>query len=420
MSDGADPFLDKAQLLLDLSREISGTLDLQEVLDRTFAVLRRLVQFSGGAIQLIEDGVLVAAATDPPATDEARLVRIPVGEGVSGRIAATGEPIFIPDIAVDIRVHPVGREKGLSGEVRCYFGVPLIMGGRPIGVLQIDSSEVAAFSTHDRTLVLAFAPTIAAAVQNARLLQREQDAMRELQEAEELKRNFLAVVSHELRTPLTSVLGFADTLTRLGPEMDTSLVVHFGTRIANAGRRLARLVDDLLDVAGIERGELATAPALTSVASVVVESVELVETRGRTLDVDVAPGLPPVFVDPERLSQVLVNLIENACKFSPPSGVVRLWARHERGGVSIAVEDSGPGIPPELRERIFERFFQADQQSTRTTGGLGIGLFLVRHLCERMGADVRVDSEPGRGSRFTVWLPCAEEAGDRLAGVADG
>lgn len=157
-------------LFIALSREVTAAATMQEVLDRSFVALRRLVQFDGGALQLIEDEHLVAAATDPPASPEALTVRIPVGQGVSGRIAADCEPIYISDITTDERVHPDGRRRGLSpGGVRSYFGAPLIMDGAPIGVVQIDSAHVDAFSLEDRTRVLTFLPTIAAAVQAHRL-----------------------------------------------------------------------------------------------------------------------------------------------------------------------------------------------------------------------------------------------------------
>jgi GAF domain-containing protein len=163
--DNADP-----RLFIELSRDVTGAATLQEVLDRSFVALRRLVGFDGGALQLIADDHLFAAATDPPASPDALTVRIPVGQGVSGRIAADGEPIYISDITTDERVHPEGRKRGLSpGGVRSYFGAPLIMDGAPIGVLQIDSRQVDAFSLEDRTRVLTFLPTIAAAVHAHRL-----------------------------------------------------------------------------------------------------------------------------------------------------------------------------------------------------------------------------------------------------------
>jgi len=166
-----------ARMLLDLSREVTGTVDLQEVLDRSFAALRRLMTFDGGAIQLVADGALVAAAAEPALSEEARQVRIPVGQGVSGQIAATGEPIYIPDIGIDERVHPEGRRAGLSRGVRSYFGVPLIMGGAPIGVIQVDSHVVDAFDEETRETVLAFVPTIAAAVIQARTFAAHRDAL---------------------------------------------------------------------------------------------------------------------------------------------------------------------------------------------------------------------------------------------------
>lgn len=167
-----------ARALLELSREVTGTVDLQEVLDRSFTALHRLLDFDGGAIQLIDDGALVAVAAVPELSDAAREVRIPIGQGVSGTIAATGEPVYIPDITVDERVHPEGRKAGLSpGGVRSYFGVPLIMGGAPIGVVQVDSPEIDAFDDESRHTVLAFVPTIAAAVIQARALDRERDAL---------------------------------------------------------------------------------------------------------------------------------------------------------------------------------------------------------------------------------------------------
>lgn len=163
--------------LIELSRQVTGTVDLQEVLDRSFRALRQLMEFDGGAIQLIDDGALVAVAAEPELSDEARQLRIPVGQGVSGSIAETGEPVYIPDVTVDERVHPEGRKAGLSGGVRSYFGAPLIMGGAPIGVVQVDATRIDAFDEDTRSTVLAFVPTIAAAVMQAKAIDRERDTL---------------------------------------------------------------------------------------------------------------------------------------------------------------------------------------------------------------------------------------------------
>ena len=189
-----------ARMLLDLSREVTGTVDLQEVLDRAFKALRRLLDFDGGAIQLVEDGALVAAAGEPELSEEARQVRIPVGQGVSGTIAADGEPIYIPDVTVDDRVHPEGRRAGLSGGVRSYFGAPLIMGGGPIGVLQVDSRAVDAFDEDTRETVLAFLPTIAAAVMQAQALAAQRDALSRALRATDSITQGLAVAKYALES----------------------------------------------------------------------------------------------------------------------------------------------------------------------------------------------------------------------------
>ncbi|HEV7886541.1 MAG TPA: GAF domain-containing protein, partial [Acidimicrobiales bacterium] len=245
----------RGRLLLELARQVTGSLDLQHVLDTAFAAMRRLVDFGGGAIRLVEDGFLVQAAADPPDTAAVRNVRIALGQGVSGAVAASGEPVYIPDVAADARAVEPARAVRLG--IRSYFGVPLMAGGAPIGVLQIDAPEADAFSEEDREVVLAFAPSIAAAVQNARLFEREQQAVSDLQEAQRMQRDFLAVVSHELRTPLTAIAGFAETLRDRADGFNPTDVAAVGARIERASRRLERLIVDLLDISQLERTRLA-------------------------------------------------------------------------------------------------------------------------------------------------------------------
>lgn len=215
-----------ARTLIELSREVTGTVDLQEVLDRSFAALRRLMDFDGGAIQLVRDGALVAAAAEPELSDAAREVRIPVGQGVSGGIAATGEPVYIPDITVDERVHPEGRKAGLSpGGVRSYFGAPLIMGGAPIGVVQVDARRVDAFDDGTRETVLAFVPTIAAAVTQAQAFDRERDALGRALQATDALTQGLAVAKYAMEAgdDAASREAVEDTLRR-AREMITELL----------------------------------------------------------------------------------------------------------------------------------------------------------------------------------------------------
>jgi signal transduction histidine kinase len=398
---------EQAELLLRLATRISSTLDVQEVLDESLAAMRRLVVFGGGAIQLVEDGALVAAATDPPMSPEARTVRIPVGEGVSGRIAATGEPTYIPDVPNDPRVHPEGRKKGLSTGVRSYFGVPLIAQGAPIGVLQIDAPEVDAFGSSIRTLVLAFTPTIAAAVQNAWHFEQEHEAMRRLREAERLKEDFVSIVSHELRTPLTTMQGFAELLANRAEELSREQSVHLAERIVRAGRRLERLISDLLYVSRLEQGFVPVELEPTSVATVVQAVARELGAPHHPLEIDVPDALPLVLADPDRLHQVVLNLVGNAVKFSEPDEAVRIVARDHGQQVELAVEDHGRGIPPEARTSIFELFYQAEAADTRSAGGLGIGLYVVKRLCDAMAVPIEVEDAAAGGTRIAIRLGVA-------------
>jgi signal transduction histidine kinase len=401
----------QGRLLLSLASRITRTLDLQEVLDESLAALRELLHFGGGAIQLVVDGALVAAATDPPMAPEARTVRIPVGQGVSGTIAATGEPIYVADIATDERVHPEGRAKGVSAGVRSYFGVPLIAHGGPIGVLQVDSPDIDAFGPEVRALVLAFTPTISAAVQNARLFEQEREAAQRLREADQLKQDFLSIVSHELRTPLTSMLGFADTLAEHLEELPPDQAVAITRRIRTAGERLERLIGDLLFASRIERGFVDLQVRATRLDVAVAAALEEAADPDHPVRVDLPSDLPPVLADPDRLHQVLTNLLTNAAKFSPTGEHIEVRAAVDGRRVRLDVQDRGRGVPPEARDAIFELFYQAEGATTRSVGGLGIGLYVVKRLCEAMDIVLDVESAPQTGTRVSLNLPAEEVHG---------
>ena len=166
------------RVLLESARDISACLDLDSVLDRSFRALRKVIAFTGGSIQVVDGDVIRLAATDPPAPPEAMRATVPIGQGVGGAIAATGEPRYLPDVTIVASLSADGAAKTTSQGVRSYYGVPLVAEGRIIGVLQIDSHEIDAFDEQDRLLVLSFASVVASAVQTARLFSRELDTMK--------------------------------------------------------------------------------------------------------------------------------------------------------------------------------------------------------------------------------------------------
>ncbi|MGH2795056.1 MAG: ATP-binding protein [Actinomycetota bacterium] len=405
--NGTTEALEQTQMLLELGREVSGSLELDGVLNRSLAALRRIIRFGGGSIQMVRDDALMLVAGDPEPTPDAYRTRIPIGQGVGGRIVADGEPIYVPDIWTDPRTPPPA-ERALSDGVRSYFGVPLIAGGAPIGVLQLDSPDPDGFPAEARALVLSFAPTIAAAVQNAELYARELDTIEKLRAAERLRSDFLAMISHELRTPLTTLSGFAELLTHRAESLQPALVEEFGRRMWRASRWLSRMIGDLLDLAQMERGDLALEITATDVVAAIDDATSVEVREPRTIRSHVEEDLPDALADPMRLRQILGNLLSNARKFSPPGSTIDVRCRRDGDRIAISVADEGRGIPQDELGRIFDAFVQVDPGTTREAGGMGTGLYLTKQLCQRMGAEVSVESAPGAGSRFTIRLRTAD------------
>jgi two-component system sensor histidine kinase KdpD len=233
---------------------------------------------------------------------------------------------------------------------------------------------------------------------------REREAAQQLRQLDAMKNTFLEAVSHDLRTPLTSILGSALTLEQsqlsLPPE-DALDLVH---RIAANARKLERLLGDLLDLDRLQRGIVTPQRRPTDIAELVARVVAEVENpEERTIDVEV-PRLD-VPIDGPKVERIVENLIANALRHTPTGAHIRVWAKPERGGVTLAVDDAGPGVPEAARESIFEPFEQSAGPDTEHSPGVGIGLSLVRRFAELHGGRAWVEPREGGGSSFRVFLP---------------
>ncbi len=262
--------------------------------------------------------------------------------------------------------------------------------------------------------------------------QRLQEAFDRLKELDRLKSNFLATVSHELRTPLTSIIGYSDMLaTGIAGELNGEQQ-EFVETIRNKGDHLLALITSLLDLNKLEQGSMRLHREVLDPAALLLDLKKTMTPaaakKNVTIDATIEPGLPKLHVDPVRIRQVLFNIAENALKFSPPGGTVKMIARsaESAGGgedgigavllavpekrIEIGIIDSGIGIPKEEQEKIFDAFYQVDGGSTREHGGTGLGLSIVKRIVEAHGGTVRVESEPGRGAAFWVNLPELDES----------
>lgn len=231
-----------------------------------------------------------------------------------------------------------------------------------------------------------------------------------LRRLERVRRDFVANVSHELKTPLTSIKGYVETLLS-GAVHDDQNNVRFLRKIEAHVGRLTALVQDLLSLARIESQEetLPLAPVRWGpiVEDVIQRHEEAMRRKNISWRLSLAPESPPAMGDPEGMTQIAENLLDNAVKYTPPGGRVDLRVEASGGEVVLTVSDTGPGIPAKDLDRIFERFYRVDQARSRELGGTGLGLAIVKHFAQAMRGGVRVESVEGEGSRFIVSLPAA-------------
>ncbi|HMC83181.1 MAG TPA: ATP-binding protein [Candidatus Polarisedimenticolia bacterium] len=232
----------------------------------------------------------------------------------------------------------------------------------------------------------------------------------ELRRLETVRREFVANVSHELRTPLTAIRGYAETL-KDGGLGDSGQAAEFVEVIHRNTLRLQSLIEDLLDLSSIEQGQARISLGPVSLREVAAQADAVIrpaaERKGQSLRFDLPADVPDPIADRDRLAQVLINLLDNAVKFTPEKGSITFTARHADGRVVLAVADTGAGIPPDEVDRIFERFYRVDRSRDRREGGTGLGLAIAKHLVQAMGGAIEVKSVPGSGTTFRLTFPAA-------------
>jgi PAS domain S-box-containing protein len=331
---------------------------------------------------------------------------VPLAEAVR-----TGEPVFLESLeALSARYPHHALIPSITGS-RAFVCVPLLVEGRPVGAIGLSFSDSREFSEEERALALALGQQCAGAIVRARLYEAERAARAEAEAANRMKDEFLAVLSHELRSPLNPMLGWVQMLlSRKLSEEKTRTALQ---TIERNVRLQTQLIDDLLDVSRIIRGKLKLNPRFVELAGAIEAALNIVrpaaEAKGIHIETELDRHAGVVLADTDRLQQVVWNLLSNAIKFTPSGG--RVTVRLERAGdcVQLRVSDTGMGISPDFLPFVFDRFRQADSSTTRSYGGLGLGLAIVRHLVELHGGTVSAASPGlGQGATFAVKLPVAE------------
>ena len=343
-----------------------------------------------------------------------------MGVGISDQVMSTRQPFVSTDAADDQRL--VDAE--WYNHVQSIMCVPLIEGGQALGALWIGHRSPNGFVNDELRWLTAIADIAANALYRAAVLetleQRVAERTRELSEANErlkeldrLKDQFVSNVSHELRTPLANIKLYAGLLKRGQPEK----FQHYLETLQRETLRLENLIEDLLELSRLNAGtatiSLDPIDVNQLIESLIADRAGLIAERGLSLRVELSPNLPTAQGDPWRLGQVLSNLLNNAMNYTPQGGTITVRTSRQgddhQAWVTFSVEDTGLGIAAGELPHVFERFYRGTAGRKSGAPGTGLGLAICKEIIDRLGGRITVESEPGHGTTFTVWLKTCDQ-----------
>ncbi|MFN8636436.1 MAG: GAF domain-containing protein [Chloroflexota bacterium] len=394
---------DRLLALHRASAELATHTDTSTVID---SILRNAVVLLGGGSGSFfrwdpEAGVLRRVQSwQTPDVDSSTELR--PGEGLAGLAFAQAKPIIINDYQASDLARRRGRDRGL----RAGLGVPLIPSGKPLGVLLVSSyDDSTQFSDDDARLLDLFGDQAAAALISAESFEEQGKAVAELERANKVKSEFVAIVSHEFRTPLTGIQGFSEMMR--DEDLNVSEMKEYASDINKDARRLNRLVNEMLDLSRMESGRIALSLEKIDLNSIVQEVVATTQPTSmkHKFVMRLDATLPKLMADRDKITQVVTNLASNAIKYSPDGGEIVMMTRTEANLAHLMVIDNGVGMPKEALEYVFEPYSRVENGPARFVSGTGLGLPIARQIVKLHGGRVWADSVEGKGSTFHCLIP---------------
>lgn len=397
----------EVEALLDTAQDINSELHLELLLQRVTQRALEITRAEAALVGHVEDDEVLYHYIRTPRAWVPYRARFPLTRGWIHQAVRRRQPYLTNDAPND--PHAL-HDFVASYQISAALTVPILdRRGTVLGTIHaLNMTAGHHFDADDARLLTAFANQAAIAFENARLYELEQEKVEALQELERLKSEFLSSVSHDLRTPLTVLRTASQAFPSAGPL--TPLQQRLIDNIQRNTERMAALVSDLLEMAKLQSGRLRLnlqrVALREALDDLVAELEPLLREREVGVAMEIAAPPPMVIADSRRLHQILLNLLGNAARFSPVGGTITLSVAAGEGGVTVSVRDEGPGIPAAEQQRIFDRFYRLEG------GGSGLGLAIARSLAELHGGTLGVESMPGAGATFRLWLPHSAEEHD--------
>ncbi len=411
------------KVLYDISEFMSVGLNIDELSTQIVEKISSIMNVGNCSLMLLDEAEkeLVIKSAKGLSKDIIKNTRLRIGENISGWVVQNKAPLLIEDIDKDERFRVYRKERYMTMSL---LSVPLKIKDSVLGVLNVNNKlNGGVFTQDDLEMLTIVALQVAIAIDNARLyeeLKFSQEGLaknhkemgrllEDMKKMEKMKDEFISIVSHELRTPLTSIKEAVSLLVDEIPGKISDDQREFLLLIKHDTERLARLLNDILDISRIEAGKLQMKMEELDIREVIRHCVgsmnPMANVKGIKLLNEVNHDLSMIDADRIKIEQILTNLLSNAIKFSPNKGEIRVVVKDGDGYITISVIDNGIGIPEKDLEKIFDKFYQSDSSTTRRAEGTGLGLSIVKGLVEVHGGRIWVESKEGEGSAFHFTLP---------------